>query len=256
MPTAAKIKGVKNVNRDKDIREEMTQIDKEAKSAVTRFRPPQTLENADAGLGVSFPRRIFADDSERDSYIEWKRNAKKEVYGEKRLEKEDYEYEKDKDRNVQYAQWLNWAETYFNLADPAEQRIVEQLMPEYFDERAKQIHEVAELQVKIAELMLRGPRSKDDLFLIWLINSGKLKVPKGAIWAPDKWYAGQDGNNLNRGLFNPHRYVQQAGRPDPAERWKIGATPNTNKPPVFGTGAINFGANGLNTRELFDKIRG
>ncbi len=96
-------------------------------------------------------------------------------------------------------------------------------MPEYFETREKQIQEVADLQTKIAQLRLRGPRSKEDMFLIWLLYSGKLQIPKGAIWAPDQWYADRDGNNLNRGLFNPHRYVNQAGRPALAARWDIGA---------------------------------
>lgn len=119
-PKKVELEGVRNVAPDKDIRDDMKQVDKELKTAVTRFRAPQTIENAPAGLGTQFPRRLFADDSERDTYIEWKRNAPVEQYGQKFLEKEDFEYEKFKAQNQQYAQWINWAETYFDMTDPAQ----------------------------------------------------------------------------------------------------------------------------------------
>ncbi len=123
MPSASKIKGVKNVNPDETIRREMKEVDHETKSAVSRFRAPQTVVNnpaGDAGLGAQFPRRTFVDDTDRDTYIEWKRAADERVYGQKRLEKEDFEYEQGKAQNAQYVQWLNWAETYFDMKDPAQ----------------------------------------------------------------------------------------------------------------------------------------
>lgn len=236
MPTAKKIKSVPNANPDKKIREEMKEIDGEMRSAATRFRAPQTLEHASVdseGLGNKFPRRVFADDSEKDSYVEWKRSAPEAIYGQKRLEKEDYEYEKSKAQNYEYAQWLNWAETYFDMRDPAQQRIVEKMMPEYFESREKQIDEVADLQKKIAYLRLHGPRTKEDMFLIYMIYTGKLKVPKGAIWAPDQWYEGENGNDLNRGLFNPHRFSAGAGRPAGSflGRWNIATEKQTGDQP-------------------------
>jgi hypothetical protein len=122
------------------------------------------------------------------------------------------------------------------------------MLPDYFERREEQIEEVADLQKRIAKLRLYGPRSKDDLFLIYMIASGKLKVPSGAIWDPSNWYANLGGTDqFARGLFNPRRYVKAPGRPaDYQNRWDSGypGAPGGPRATFPGTGLLssNYGA--------------
>jgi len=123
------------------------------------------------------------------------------------------------------------------MKDPAIQRLVEEMMPEYFERREQQIDEVADLQKQIALLLLYGPRSKSDLLLEYAIRNGKLNVPKGAVWDPANWYPDADTslNGMVRGMFNPRRYASAPKRPAMGERWNIAAeaTPGQG---VFGIG--------------------
>lgn len=114
------------------------------------------------------------------------------------------------------------------MKDPAIQRLVEEMMPEYFERREQQIEEVADLQKQIALLLLYGPRSKSDLLLEYAIRNGKLNVPKGAIWDPASWYNEFDTSffSMARGMFNPRRYAAAPKRPDMGERWNINPGPS------------------------------
>jgi hypothetical protein len=116
------------------------------------------------------------------------------------------------------------------------------MLPDYFERREEQIEEVADLQKRIAKLRLYGPRSKDDLFLIYMIHAGKLQVPSGAIWDPNSWYTDeQKKDNFSRGLFNPRRYVSAPGRKGPYEdRWANGNP--ADKYGAFGANYFGMGA--------------
>jgi hypothetical protein len=133
------------------------------------------------------------------------------------------------------------------MKDPAIQRLVEEMMPEYFERREQQIDEVADLQKQIALLLLYGPRSKSDLLLEYSIRNGKLNIPQGAIWEPEKWYNADKTafNNMTRGMFNPRRYATAPQRPAMRDRWNIDPSSNLgNASPFFqnGRSTYNVGA--------------
>lgn len=108
-------------------------------------------------------------------------------------------------------------------------RIAEELIPELYEAREAQIDEVADIQKTLAKIRLRGVRSKQDLMTEFAVNSGKLKVPKGAIYDWKSWYT-DDEKSFFRGLFNPRRSTaapkgQKFSDPDGADRFAPGAFP-------------------------------
>jgi hypothetical protein len=120
MPTAARIKGTKNAKPDEKIRREMSQIDDEMHEASVKFRTPDSLERgagSHEGLGHKFPARLTAYDPD-DDRIEMKANAPA-MFGQKTLEDKDLEWIKRKKQNAQYAEFVNWCETYYDMRDPA-----------------------------------------------------------------------------------------------------------------------------------------
>jgi hypothetical protein len=120
MPTAARIKGTKNAKPDEKIRREMKQIDDEMHETAVKFRTPQSLIEGPGdkeGLGHAFPARLTAYDPD-DDRVEMKINAPG-AFGQKTLQDSDLEWIKRKKQNAQYAEFVNWCETYYDMRDPA-----------------------------------------------------------------------------------------------------------------------------------------
>jgi hypothetical protein len=99
------------------------------------------------------------------------------------------------------------------MKDPAIARLVEEILPDYFDRRISEINKQAELQREIALLRLRGVQSKKDLMLEYGIRTGKVPLPGGPVFKPEEWYPAAD-TALSRGLFNPRRYIAAPALPN------------------------------------------
>lgn len=158
-------------------------------------------------------------------------------YGQAVLENRDIAYLDRKRQQAQYVDYEKYLANRFNLKDPPTAMFFESIMPRYFQERLAQIHEVAELQKKIAELRLLGPQSEDDLWMEYAILNGLIQLPKGAVWDPDSWYDTRDQKELYvRGLFNPRRYFAPTWR-QPAYRHDVA---NRNvADPAWGGADVN-----------------
>lgn len=92
-----------------------------------------------------------------------------------------------------------WA---FNSSNPTMQRWAQGVFPEYFNRREQVLEEQAQLQLAIAKMKLRGPRSREDLDLLYAIDSGVVKVEDKPVFAIEGDMADEDAV---RGLFNPRR---------------------------------------------------
>lgn len=195
----------------------------EANSMAQRYGGMQRLEAADNGVyggrrggagegmgGRDFPVQLSKPKSGRDTrlalraeYNEQRRNGGVD-FGEMKAGDAELEVFEDYERNRQRISFEQWLAHQFDMNDPATAKLVEEMMPEYFDKRMEAIEHQAELQKNLAMIRLRGPRSKTDMMLLYLLSTGQLTLPKGAIFEPDKW--SYDSSDLSRGLFNPRRY--------------------------------------------------
>jgi len=142
-------------------------------------------------------------------------------YGQAVLENRDIAYLYRKRQQAQLADYEKYIANRYNLKDPPTAMWFESIVPRYFQDRLAQIHEVAVLQEKIANLRLLGPQSEDDLWMEWALLNGVVQLPKGAVWDPDNWYDTKDQQELYvRGLFNPRRYFAPTWR-NPASRHDV-----------------------------------
>lgn len=96
----------------------------------------------------------------------------------------------------------------FNKNDLASRQFAQKINPEFYQQREREMNERAEMVVKLKGIQLRGPQSKEDLYMLWLIESGRVRLPKD--WdriAPG--FAGDD-NELKRekGAFNKENYAR------------------------------------------------
>jgi hypothetical protein len=104
---------------------------------------------------------------------------------------------------VEVAKQENWFQNSwtFNSSDPNKQRWAASVFPEYFNRREQVIDEQTMLQNALAKIKLRGPRSREDIDLLYAIDMGIVDPDKNAIWD----IKGTNLNSPRRGLFNPLR---------------------------------------------------
>ena len=145
---------------------------------------------------------------------------------------------------VEVAKQENWFQNswQFNSSDPNKQRWAQSVFPEYFSRREQVIDEQTLLQNQLAKIKLRGPRSREDIDLLYAIDMGVVDVSDTSIWN----IRGESLDQPRRGLFSPRRL--EIG----AKQAKMGdlANPLSSFPgqPGAGTeapgGIYNFGARG------------
>lgn len=96
----------------------------------------------------------------------------------------------------------------FNKNDLASRQFAQKINPEFYQQREREMNERAEMVVKLKGIQLRGPQSKEDLYMLWLIESGRVRLPKD--WdriAPG--FAGDDADlEREKGAFNKENYAR------------------------------------------------
>jgi hypothetical protein len=190
---------------------------------VERHRPPVMIES-DWGPRIGgpgapgsrkrpneFPVQINKPNRERDSrmrlkseYIEQMRDDGGVNLGMPVLKDKDLKAFADYEQQRQKVSFAAWLSSYLNVADPATQRLVAEIMPEYYTDREAVIENQAELQKNLALIRMRGPQSKQDFLMIYLLSTGQIQMPKGSIFEPQSW--SYDNTDFTRGMFNPRRY--------------------------------------------------
>lgn len=65
----------------------------------------------------------------------------------------------------------------FNKNDLASRQWAQQIHPEFYDAREREMAERAELVVKLKKIQLRGPQNEEDLKMLYLIENGRVVLP-------------------------------------------------------------------------------
>lgn len=104
-------------------------------------------------------------------------------------------------QNANYEKWL-WQQ--YDVEDPAQAWIFQQIAPEQFEKRKQLILYQQNLATKYALLRLYGVKNEEDLMLKYLVDTRQIELPKGPIWDPRKWMANQ--SNLT-----PEEFIGEEG---------------------------------------------
>lgn len=228
----------------------------------------ETRTNAKAASGVSgkyavvdgatpmsneFPYVPFAPDS-YDDVANIKANFADGAVGDNWVvpfTEQDASYVKRQRDQMENADFDRWVMQKFNLEDPAQLFLFQQIAPEQFQRRMDLIDYQQNIVTRYAKLRLMGPRSLDDLKFEWLIESGRIELPQGPIWDPLQWMQNQFANGpavlpapgdfagwANRGDNNRTRYM--AGLFSPLKmltQTQVGWNPSDNRADIRGNPA-------------------
>ena len=106
---------------------------------------------------------------------------------------------------VETAKFDQWFQGSWRLdsSNPTLQRWGQEVNPEYFARREQVIDEQTRIQNMLAKIKLRGVHTREEMELLYMIDNGIVKVPKGEIFNHKGDEATDD--NIKRGLFNPFR---------------------------------------------------
>lgn len=65
----------------------------------------------------------------------------------------------------------------FNKNDLASRQWAQKINPDWYASRERDMNDRAQMVLKIKGIQLRGPQSKEDLYIQWLIESGRVVLP-------------------------------------------------------------------------------
>lgn len=174
-------------------------------------RVPDASNPAAVTGASAFPTRLYNHDN-RDDYEQIKTslvmaNGSGTPFGQAMLQDSDIAWLKSKRDAMQRADFEVWLTKMFDLTNPAHVQILERVYPEYFSRRLAKLEEDAELQLRLAKIRLHGGAAvdKEDLMLIYGIQSGQVKVPTQALWKPEIAGSPYANPNFTRGIFSPFK---------------------------------------------------
>ncbi len=197
-----------------------------APSKAVAHRPANVLNDAlepgayrVGNLPQDYPQVVHPNDNRDTKYDLLGVIAPQPMY---QVTDKDVQYIEDKEKARQYAEFLAFMRTQFNMADQAEAWIARQTFPDMFDGPQKYFDAMMDNVKTFTKINMRGPNSMDDYFFLWKILSGTIHIPAGfeagQLTAPlasvNNVVAAQNQfNAASRGLFNPRRYLAKSAAP-------------------------------------------
>ncbi len=227
-PTGGKLKR-RGGPDDDTIKKRGKHVADEMQSYKVQYRQPTQIRpvggDREDTSAVDFPVKISAPDA-RDTLMEAKMKAATapngvSPYGQVHATDKDWEWHMKKAEQVEGLAFERFVASSFDLTNPADRANLEKVDPDYFKQRQEEIEQVrsvastvnedsrrlqqAELQKKLALIRLRGPRDKEDLMLIYGIETERVPLPRGPLWKPEDWSTKDIAGSFNAGIFSPRR---------------------------------------------------
>lgn len=118
----------------------------------------------------------------------------------------------------------------FNKNDLASRQFAQKLYPDWYKQREAEMNERANMVVKLKGIQLRGPQSKEDLYILWMIETGRVVLPPDwdriapGITSSDVPASLEQRNNTNwlAGLIRMPLFLDSRQRSERAVQNKLG----------------------------------
>lgn len=104
------------------------------------------------------------------------------------MRKRDYE---------EQAEFDAWVMQEFDTTDPAQLKMLREIAPDLFQRREELIDLVQGVVSRVAKIRNRGLQDRDDLVLMWAIQTGRIELPEGRVWDPKDWRKQRSGAAAN-----------------------------------------------------------
>jgi len=118
----------------------------------------------------------------------------------------DVEAWRKKEKMVEQIRFDFWLSQHYDpFRDPAQANWLQSVYPEYFEARVEENKALHELQAQFNTLMIRGPKSKEDLYLLFRVENDPMLRQRVSV-GPAGITQASDGGDYVGGLFSRSRY--------------------------------------------------
>ena len=168
------------------------------------------LSNAGGeGLASEFPAPLFTTDPYSEN-LRLKQAILQQTGGRPQVAVTDADvsYLKRLEAQQQRAKFNQFLANIFKYSDPAHRDKFLGLFPEYAEIRKKLVNNRAELETRLASIMITGIQSKDDVMLVYGLNMGHMQLPDAPLYDPKGYY--RTAGDYTAGPFAPKFANKQA----------------------------------------------
>lgn len=158
------------------------------------------------------------DAAARQAPIHWDDRFQLQGFGVK-LERDDVEFLEQKRAEELQFKFDEWLTRRINLDDPANQRWVQEIYPEFYDRRERFIDDKINLEAALAKIKLRGVKGKEDLQLLYAVNAGLVQPSSRPLFAAAGPTAGTD---YQEGMISVLQWFTGSGSGTPSEAAAVG----------------------------------
>lgn len=172
-----------------------------------------------------FPRSGLGTESKRDELMRAKAELVAQAppgttrtpFGTVQLSDQDIQWILQKRKTEAEANFDSWVGTNFHTHDVTGRKWLQEVMPEFYEKREKEMIDKAKIALRINRILLRGPKSEKDLLLIWGLQTGQIQLDRnwnviGPNKTPDDVDMEEERERFVNGLLTPKRYWSDSER--------------------------------------------
>lgn len=178
---------------------------------------------------AAYPRKGFEKWSKQDEEKRMKmqfvaQNNAQSPFGEIYASDSDLEWLRRKRDTEALANFDSWVGQNFHKDDVVMRKWLQEIHPQFYDVREKAMVDRAKVALRINLIKLRGIQSKEDLVLVWGLQTGRVQLDRD--WdriGPSKNAVNmeEEGKRFRKNLMGPWRYKTDDERAANA----VGVTP-------------------------------
>jgi len=207
------------------------------------------LSTSAAQSTAAYPRKGFGTPNPRDELMKEKAELIKKYgpttgmtpFGQVNLTDQDLQVLQQKRESEAYANFDSWAGSNFHKGDVATRKWFQEVLPEYYDSREREMVDRAKLALRIQLIKMRGPKNHKDLVIIWGLETGQIQLDRNWNIVGANIEGGQNINvtdeqaRFAKGLFSVNRYKTDGERDKNANSY---GNPFAPKSGGFNSGQI------------------
>jgi len=209
-------------------------------------------------VAAQLPKRFTAY-SARDDIVQMKQQLMDpktglSPFGRVYASDDDFKWLQKKEAAAEAVNYDGWFNANFNKNDLASRQFAQEINPGFYADRERELMERADTVLRLKKIQLRGPQSKEDLHMLFLLNSGRVALPDDWDRLGADWTAGKpNAKELNQkqfqgGLIRMPLFTTQAQRNATA---KAAIAPTRRQPFAVDPppqGFFGWGDDPVNTR--------
>jgi hypothetical protein len=175
----------------------------------------------EGNVTAQFPLKLDASDP-RDELMRMKQQFLEKAgagattkFGVLHAEDADFEWLKRKKATEITANFQHWVTENFHTNDVVKRKWLQEIFPEYYDEREKEMLQKTKLAMRVKLILFRGPKNEKDLVLMFAIAKGLVKLDRDWDRVGPSLNAVDDKEEQKRfraNLLNPARFLTDPER--------------------------------------------